>query len=82
MQIEVQWKFSRAVVAEEYRCRPIIVPFNILTMPLARWYTRRYGDMREKVSFIIIKYPSQSIVVQSTAAKFALDLENANRRPI
>ena len=31
-----------------------IVPFNILTMPLARWYIRRYGDMREKVSFIII----------------------------
>lgn len=45
----VEWKFSRAVVAEEYRrCHPIIVPFNILTVPIARWYIRRYGDMRER----------------------------------
>lgn len=46
---DVEWKFSRAVIAEEYRrCHPIIVPFNILTVPIARWYIRRYGDMRER----------------------------------
>lgn len=46
---DVEWKFSRAVVAEEYRrCHPIIVPFNILTVPFSCWYIRRYGDMREK----------------------------------
>ena len=48
---DVEWKFSRAVVAEEYRrCHPIIIPFNILTVPIASWYIRRYGDMRERVS--------------------------------
>ncbi|XP_068725075.1 short transient receptor potential channel 5-like [Montipora capricornis] len=46
---DVEWKFSRAVVAEEYRrCHPIIVPFNILSVPIAHWYIRRNGgDMRE-----------------------------------
>ena len=51
MNADVEWKFSRAVFAEEYRrCHPIIVPFNIISVPIARLYIRCYRDMREMVS--------------------------------
>lgn len=47
---DVEWKFSRAVVADEYRrYHPIVVPFNIISVPLSHCYIKIYGDNRAKV---------------------------------
>ncbi|CAH3147513.1 unnamed protein product, partial [Porites lobata] len=47
---DVEWKFSRAVVADEYRrFHPIVVPFNIITFPISRCYIKKYGDSRAEV---------------------------------
>ncbi|XP_078359537.1 short transient receptor potential channel 5-like [Oculina patagonica] len=46
---DVEWKFSRAVVADEYRrYHPIVVPFNIISVPLSHCYIKIYGDNRAK----------------------------------
>ena len=46
----MEWKFSRAVVADEYRrYHPIVVPFNIITYPVAHWYINSHGDTRDEV---------------------------------
>ena len=47
---DLEWKFFRAVVAEEYRrYHPIVVPFNIISLPMSFLYTKKYGDNRAKV---------------------------------
>ncbi|CAH3147511.1 unnamed protein product, partial [Porites lobata] len=44
---DVEWKFARAVVADEYRRHhPIVVPFNIITFPISHCYIKKYGDSR------------------------------------
>ncbi|XP_027047038.1 short transient receptor potential channel 5-like [Pocillopora damicornis] len=46
---DLEWKFFRAVVAEEYRrYHPIVVPFNIISLPMSFLYTKKYGDNRAK----------------------------------
>ena len=46
----MEWKFSRAVVADEYRrYHPIVVPFNIITYPVSQCYITIHGDSEAKV---------------------------------
>lgn len=46
---EVEWKFSRAVVESQYRnLHSIVVPFNLLSVPVALIYIRLHGNPREE----------------------------------
>lgn len=48
---DVEWKFSRAVVADEYRrFHPIVAPFNIISLPLCHCYIEKCGDRRAKMA--------------------------------
>ncbi|XP_066026358.1 short transient receptor potential channel 5-like [Pocillopora verrucosa] len=42
---EIEWKFSRAVIEEQYRrMHLVVVPFNIISEPLKALYFARYSD--------------------------------------
>ncbi|KAJ7391690.1 hypothetical protein OS493_017387 [Desmophyllum pertusum] len=46
---DIEWKFSRAVVADEYRrFHPIVVPLNVISVPICHCYIKMYGDNRAK----------------------------------
>lgn len=46
---EVEWKFARAVVENQYRnLHSIVVPFNLLSVPLTLCYFNAMGNPREK----------------------------------
>jgi len=46
---DVEWKYSHAVIADEYRrYHPIVVPFNIVSVPISRLYIKIYGDKRHE----------------------------------
>ncbi|XP_078359526.1 short transient receptor potential channel 5-like [Oculina patagonica] len=46
---EVEWKFSRAVVENQYRnLHSIVVPFNLLSVPVALCYFNISGNPREE----------------------------------
>ncbi|KAL9984528.1 hypothetical protein ACROYT_G006831 [Oculina patagonica] len=46
---EVEWKFARAVVENQYRnLHSIVVPFNLLSVPVASFYFKVKGNPREK----------------------------------
>nr|XP_058970450.1 short transient receptor potential channel 4-like isoform X1 [Pocillopora verrucosa] len=48
---DVEWKFSRAVVADEYRrFHPIVAPFNIISFPACQCYIWKSGDRRERTA--------------------------------
>lgn len=47
---DVEWKYSHAVIADEYRrYHPIVVPFNVISVPISRLYIKIYGDKRQEV---------------------------------
>jgi len=46
---DVEWKYSHAVIADEYRrYHPIVVPFNVISVPISRLYIKIYGDKRQE----------------------------------
>jgi len=48
----VEWKFSRAVVENQYRkLHSIVVPFNLLTVPGKYFLLRGRKDARKEVFF-------------------------------
>ncbi|XP_022777954.1 short transient receptor potential channel 4-like [Stylophora pistillata] len=47
---EIEWKFSRAVIEEQYRrMHVVVVPFNIFSEPLKALYLAKYSDLRDEV---------------------------------
>ncbi|XP_020604890.1 short transient receptor potential channel 5-like [Orbicella faveolata] len=46
---EVEWKFARAVVENQYRnLHCIVVPFNLLTVPIVSMYFKANGNSRQE----------------------------------
>lgn len=46
---DVEWKYSHAVIADEYRrYHPIVVPFNIVSVPISHLYIKIHGDKRDE----------------------------------
>jgi len=46
----VEWKFGLAVIEEQYaRRHAVVIPYNILTYPIARCYFARNKDTRQEV---------------------------------
>ena len=47
---EIEWKFSRSVMEEQYRrMHVVVVPFNILTLPIVYLYWGLHEDTGEEV---------------------------------
>ena len=46
----MEWKFSRAVIEEQYRrMHLVVVPFNIISEPLKALYFALFPNLRAKV---------------------------------
>ena len=61
---EVEWKFSRAVVENQYRnLHSTVVPFNLLSVPLESLYCKVNGDSRKEVIRNFILYQDNEFLL-------------------